>query len=106
MRLGQLGVTYRRSQRERGADEPGAEFSNYAVDDGDLLVFNLVYYNLANIGLGENVSVPEKEEVASLESGFHAAGEDDDDRRGAVGEHGEAFPHLYDGQRRAGRRRE
>ena len=107
MRWGQLDVTDRRSQREPvwEGDEPGAELSNYAVDNGDVLVFDLVYYNLANIGLGEKVPVPEKEEVASLESRLHAAGENDDDRRGAVGEYGEAFPHLSDGQRQAGRRR-
>ena len=75
------------------------------MDDGDVLVFDLIYYNLADIGLGEKVPVPEKEEVASLESRLHTTGENDYDRRGAVGENGEAFPHLSDGQRQAGRLR-
>lgn len=37
-------------------------------------------------------AVPEEKEVAALEGGFHAAGQDYDDGRGGVGEDGEPFP--------------
>jgi hypothetical protein len=54
------------------------------MDDGNVLAPHIVHDDLAHVGFGHEVSVPEKEQVAALERGLHAAGEDDDDRRGRV----------------------
>ena len=43
------------------------------------------------------IAIPEEEEVATLESGFHGPGQDDDDGGGGVGEDGEGFPHHEGG---------
>lgn len=75
----------------------GAELADDAVHDGYVLVPHVVDDDLADGGLGGEVPVPEEEEVAPLEGGFHGAREDDDDGGGGVGDHGEAFPHLLRG---------
>lgn len=54
------------------------------MDDRDVLSFHVVYNNLANVGLGHEIAVPEEEQIAALECGFHAAREDDDNWRGGV----------------------
>lgn len=74
--------------RQEAREGPGAEPADDAVDDGDVLVADVVHDDLAHVGLGQQVPVPEEEEVATLEGGLHGSGEDDDDGGGGVGEDG------------------
>ena len=56
----------------------------------NVLPAHIVHHHLADLRF--RAPVPEKEEIATLESGFHAAGEDDDDGRGGVCGYREALP--------------
>lgn len=49
------------------------------MDNGDILALDIVHHDLADGRLGEQVAVPEEEQVAALKGGLHAAGQDDDD---------------------------
>jgi hypothetical protein len=75
------------------------------VDNRNVLALHVVHDDFADVGLGHEVAVPEEEQVAALEGGFHAAGEDDDDRGGRVCEDRKAFPHLPRGVSKQDRKR-
>lgn len=56
----------------------------------NVLPAHVVHHDFSHLRLG--AAVPQEEQVSALESGFHAAREDDDDGRGGVCGYGEAFP--------------
>ena len=60
------------------------------MHDRYILPFDIVNHDLTHFG--RLVSVPEEQEVSTLEGRFHAARQDDDDWGGGVGEDGEGFP--------------
>lgn len=68
---------------------PSTKSSDYAMHDWNVFPSHVVYHHLADLRF--HASVPQEEEIAPLEGGFHAAGEDDDDGGGGVGEDGEAL---------------
>jgi len=65
-------------------------FSHNPMHNGYILPFDIVDYYLADLSCG--ISIPEEEEVATLEGRFHAAGEDDNDGGRGVGCYAEGFP--------------
>lgn len=73
---------------------PSTELAHNAVHNRNVLLLHIVHHYLAHLRLLEVVAVPEEQEVAALEGGFHRAGEDNDDRGGGVADDAEAFPHL------------
>lgn len=68
------------------------------MHNGYVLAPDVIDHNLADVRVLYEVSVPQEEEVASLEGGFHAAGEDDDDGGGRVAGDREALPHHEGGR--------
>lgn len=60
------------------------------MHDGDILAADIIHDDLADVGAGR--AVPEEQQVAALEGGFHAAGQHDDDGRGRAGHDGQALP--------------
>lgn len=63
------------------------------MNNRNILSFHIVHHNLADFGLCNDVTIPNKEEVASLKCGLHGAGEDDDNGRRGVGDNGKTLPH-------------
>lgn len=70
------------------------------MHDRDILAAHVVHYDLSHLRF--DAAIPEEEQVAALESRFHAAGEDDHDGRGGVGRDGEAFPEHESGREHEG----
>ena len=73
----------------------GPKLPDDSMHDGYVLSLHVVDHNLADAGFFNHVSVPEEQQVASLECRLHASREDDDDGRRGVGDDAEAFPHLF-----------
>ena len=70
------------------------ELAHDAMHDGYVLPLDVVDYDIADVGLGYQVAIPQEQEVAALEGGFHGPGKDDDNGGGRVGGDREALPHL------------
>lgn len=66
------------------------------MDNGNVLVLDIVDHHLAHARILDEVSVPEHEEIPALEGRLHGARQDDDDGGRRVGDDGEALPHLRD----------
>jgi len=64
----------------------------------DVFVLHVVDHNFTNGGFGEDVAVPEEQEVTALEGRLHASGEHDDYRRRRIGDDRKSLPHLYIGK--------
>lgn len=75
-------------------NEPSAKLADNPVHDWDIFIPHVIHHHLAHARFGKQISVPEQKQVSSLEGRLHAAGEDDDDRRGGIADDGETFPHL------------
>jgi len=58
--------------------------------NGNVLPTHIVHHYFSHLCL--YAPIPQKEQVSTLESGFHAARQHDDDGRGGVGGYGEPFP--------------
>ncbi|KFY92453.1 hypothetical protein V498_04944 [Pseudogymnoascus sp. VKM F-4517 (FW-2822)] len=66
--------------------------------DRNILPPDVIHHNLANLGLLEEVPVPEKEQVPPLEGRLHRPREHNDDRGRRIGNHREPLPH-HEGSR-------
>lgn len=64
------------------------------MHNGNVLVLDVVDHHFTHFGLSQEVSVPEEEEIPTLEGWFHGSGKDDDYGGWRVSDDGEAFPHL------------
>lgn len=78
----------------KGGHSPATKLAHHSVHDGDVLALNLIDHHLADAGLAEQIAVRQQEQVSALEGRLHGAGQHDNDRRGRVGDNGEALPHL------------
>ena len=68
-----------RATEKKGGNPPNSKLPNNPMHNRDILPLNIIHHNLPHRRLAQQIPIPEKQEVAALEGGFHGAGENDDD---------------------------
>lgn len=73
---------------------PFSVFPDDTVDNGNILILHIVYDDLSDRGILQQIAIPQEQQISSLEGRLHRSRQNDDDRGRRVGNNREAFPHL------------
>jgi hypothetical protein len=67
-------LTPRPTKELVGEYAPLSVFPDDTVDNGNVLILHIVYDNLSDRGILQQITIPQEQQISSLEGGLHRSG--------------------------------